>query len=380
MKKLCYSSIVLLILFEILRVYLIMPLPGSQEIDSVDLAWFLHSWRWVFRIVLLIGIVVPLIKSFRNFRKWVLFTLIIATGLICWLTSFVMSAEKMFLQPNHLVLASSLENKIPGDHLVVGTEINGEATAYPIQLIAYHHQVLDTIGGKPVMITYCSVCRSGRIFEPLVNGKYEAFRLVGMDHFNAMFEDQTTGSWWRQATGTAVAGELKGTSLSELNATQMSVDNWFRTYPNGRVMQPDPDFIDFYDASGSYDRGEISGGLTGTDKQSWQPKSWIIGIEIDYRSTAYDWNYLVQNRVINDTIAKQPIAIVLSTDGQSFAAFERPDMELFSLEGDTILAGVSRYSFSGIGSSGTNLRPLKAYQEFWHSWQSFHPGCNRYPN
>ncbi|MEZ4848709.1 MAG: hypothetical protein R3B93_08845 [Bacteroidia bacterium] len=61
----------------------------------------------------------------------------------------------------------------------------------------YHHQVLDTIGGKhimdlPVRLSY------RKDFEPVVNGKPEIFRLVGMDHFNAMFEDQTTKSWWRQ--------------------------------------------------------------------------------------------------------------------------------------------------------------------------------------
>jgi hypothetical protein len=40
------------------------------------------------------------------------------------------------------------------------------------------------------MITYCTVCRTGRVFSPDVDGKPETFRLVGMDHFNAMFEDE----------------------------------------------------------------------------------------------------------------------------------------------------------------------------------------------
>ena len=100
---------------------------------------------------------------------------------------------------------------------------NGEAKAYPIQFLGYHHQVQDTVGGKPMMVTYCTVCRTGRVFEPVVNGKHEKFRLVGMDHFNAMFEDVTTKSWWRQVSGEAITGKLKGQQLPEVHSTQTSL-------------------------------------------------------------------------------------------------------------------------------------------------------------
>lgn len=59
------------------------------------------------------------------------------------------------------------------------------------------------------MVTYCTVCRTGRVYSPMVNGKLETFRLVGMDHFNAMFEDASTKSWWRQSNGDCIAGPLK---------------------------------------------------------------------------------------------------------------------------------------------------------------------------
>jgi hypothetical protein len=48
------------------------------------------------------------------------------------------------------------------------------------------------------------------VFSPVVDGRSETFRLVGMDHFNAMFEDASTHSWWRQANGEAIAGPSKG--------------------------------------------------------------------------------------------------------------------------------------------------------------------------
>ena len=111
-----------------------------------------------------------------------------------------------------------MQQKIKWIHirLVIGVVNNGEAKAYPIRFLGYHHQVQDTVGGKPVIVTYCTVCRTGRVFEPMVNGKPEKFRLVGMDHFNAMFEDATTKSWWRQVNGEAITGKLKGQQLPEV--------------------------------------------------------------------------------------------------------------------------------------------------------------------
>ena len=136
-----------------------------------------------------------------------------------------------------------------------------EARAYPIQLIGYHHQVRDTVGNTPLMVTYCTVCRTGRVYSPLVNGKPETFRLVGMDHFNAMFEDETTKSWWQQATGVAIAGPLKGKHLVEIPSRQASLASWIHYHPNSTIMQADTSFQKDYDDLADFDKGTIKGHL-----------------------------------------------------------------------------------------------------------------------
>src|ERR1700709_282206 len=107
--------------------------------------------------------------------------------------------------------------------LIIGVVVARRAKPCRIEIIGYHHQVRDTIGNTPVMITYCTVCRTGRVFSPFVNGRAEDFRLVGMDHFNAMFEDARTKSWWQQATGVSIAGPLRNTQLTELPSSQSSL-------------------------------------------------------------------------------------------------------------------------------------------------------------
>src|SRR5262249_41068559 len=180
--------------------------------------------------------------------------------------------------PKNKNLVSVSDNRITSDKLIVGVTINNQSKAYPIEIIGYHHQVQDTVGGEPVMITYCTVCRTGRVYSPFVSGKKEKFRLVGMDHFNAMFEDSTTKSWWRQVNGEAIAGPLKGQALKEIPSEQMRLSAWLRMHPTTLIMQPDTLFKQDYEDLTGFDNGTIKSGLEKRDSASWKRKSWVIGI------------------------------------------------------------------------------------------------------
>ena len=375
MKKLFYFSVLLLTVFEILNVYFIMPMPGSQEIKSINIAYFLYSYRWFFRIIFSAGIFIGFQQTWSSPRKWVRIITLIPILAVVYLFNFVMVADKMFLQPQELILASEHENKVPLDRLILGIENNGEAKAYPIEFLAYHHQVQDSIGGKTVIVTYCSVCRTGRVFEPLVDGKPEQFRLVGMDHFNAMFEDKTTGSWWRQVNGEAITGAKKGTVLPEFQAVQMTLEQWLKLYPQSLIMQADPASEKNYDPNARYEKGESQNSLTGTNPESWQKKSWVVGIQIGTESKAYDWNELQEKRIINDQLGGTDLVLVLSYDQKSFAAFERPTHEMGTIQGDTLFICNKKYNLAGINydNASESLKRINAYQEFWHSWQTFHP-------
>ena len=201
-----------------------------------------------------------------------------------------------------------------------------------------------------------------------------------MDTFNAMFEDSRTGSWWRQATGTAVTGPLKGTSLTEVNSTQLTLRQFFALHPKALVMQPDPAFASEYDSEGRFERGESLGDLTRMDRGSWNDKSWVVGIERGTASKAYDWNELKARRVINDRVGGTPIVLALSEDNQGFVAFERPaDVPAFAIAGDVLEANGRSYDFSGrdLAGAAPALTPIAASQEFWHSWRSFHPATQK---
>jgi hypothetical protein len=375
MKALFYTAILGLLLFEIVNVYFIMPLPGSQEMNSIDAAYFLHRERWFFRALFLTLIVLGFKDAWTGSKVLPVVAVLVVGGLF-YMTNFTMAADTMFYQPSVVAVKALAENRVDRERLVLGVAHNGEARAYPIQFLGYHHQVRDSVGGKPIMVTYCTVCRTGRVYEPVVDGRTEEFRLVGMDHFNAMFEDKTTRSWWRQVTGEAVAGKLKGQTLPEFPSVQTTLAQWSALYPHTLVMQPDPKFQAEYDSMATFEGGRLTGMLTRRDTASWLAKSWVVGVESGSAHKAFDWNELVRQRILYDEIDGRPVAIVLASDNKSFVALERGHKgQTFTVANDMIRSDGKVYNLLGQSADPAvpDLKRLPAYQEYWHSWQTFHP-------
>jgi len=392
MKRLILiTGLLLLFAAEILRVYYIMPFPGSQKQETIGFAYWLgRNIPWI-RIALILLIAFPLIQSLQKNKWWmkiVLALIVIFYGVIFYFFNFRFEADKMFYQPKHKNFITA--SRTGADSvLIIGVAINGEAKAFPIQIIGYHHQVRDTIGNTPAIITYCTVCRTGRVFSPVVNGKPETFRLVGMDHFNAMFEDATTKSWWQQATGVAIAGPLKGQSLPEIPSQQLTLAAWLRLYPNSTVLEADSSYKKQYRGLDGYNKGTIKGSLEKRDSASWQFKSWVVGVVSNRAAKAYDWNELVKKEIIEDSVGGAPVLIALENDTASFHVWSRKvNDRMLHFEKtkaqDTLVDTSTRSLWDMNGTcvdgtlKGSQLKTIQAYQEFWHSWKNFHPATAVY--
>jgi hypothetical protein len=394
MKKTLFFvfGILLLTATEIAKVYFIMPLTGSQEADTVDFAYWIHQNVWIIRVVgwLLIAYSTYqlLTEPKRIWRKALMLVLVVIYGTVYYLFNFQYLAEKMFYQPTKTVMLDLKNSKIPANKVVLGLVVNGQARAYPIQFIGYHHQVRDTVGGEQVMITYCTVCRTGRVFQPFIDRKQEEFRLVGMDHFNALFEDKATGSWWRQVNGEAIAGPLKGKYLPDLPAEQMTLKAWTELHPETLVLQPDSTFKEQYASMEPYEKGKVKRKLTGRDSLSWKPKSWVVGVEHNKTARAYDWSQLLKQKVTNDNLAGTPLLLMVAADSATFHVWDR------NVDGKTLqFAADSTDSFrdketgsvwnrQGICTDGPlkgkRLATIRASQEYLHSWETFHPATSRF--
>ena len=125
---------------------------------------------------------------------------------------------------------------------VVAVEIDGaRPRAYPIRYLTWHEIVNDTVGGVPVAVTFCPLCNSALTFDRRVAGRTLTFGVTGkLRHSDMVMYDRETQSWWQQALGEAIVGEMTGTALAPL-PTWMEAWSTFRARnPDGLVMaEPD---------------------------------------------------------------------------------------------------------------------------------------------
>jgi hypothetical protein len=68
-KTLIILGILFLLLFECLRVYLIMPMPGSQNFNSIDFAYFLGANKLIIRLVGYLMVMVLFVLIYKILTK-----------------------------------------------------------------------------------------------------------------------------------------------------------------------------------------------------------------------------------------------------------------------------------------------------------------------
>lgn len=122
---------------------------------------------------------------------------------------------------------------------VLGLTIADEARAYPLRILLFHEIVNDTVGGVPVLVTYCPLCNSGVVFDRRLYGQTLDFGNTGrLRHFDMVMYDHTTESWWQQASGEAVIGALSGARLDLLPTRLESLAAFRARAPDGLVLVP----------------------------------------------------------------------------------------------------------------------------------------------
>jgi hypothetical protein len=89
-------------------------------------------------------------------RRWRRAGAILATVAVCAFTALarINIYEKMFYPMGSPGYESAADSKLDKDEKVIAVQVNGEARAYPIRIISYHHIVNDVVGGVPIAATY----------------------------------------------------------------------------------------------------------------------------------------------------------------------------------------------------------------------------------
>lgn len=134
--------------------------------------------------------------------------------------------------------AAADESRIGDREPVITVEIEGaKPRAYPIRYLTWHEIVNDTVAGTPIAVTFCPLCNSGITFDRRVNGKTLTFGVSGkLRNSDMVMFDRETESWWQQAIGQAIVGDLNGTKLKSLPTWMESWAEFKARNPDGLVM------------------------------------------------------------------------------------------------------------------------------------------------
>lgn len=111
----------------------------------------------------------------------------------------------------------------------------GERVAVRLRSLAYHH-LAEVDVGRPLLLTFCTVCSSGSLFDPVLDGRLLHFAVAGVYRGTMLMRDTETGSEWDHMTGEALSGPLQGQRLAIVGAHRvLSAHEALRLFPDLRV-------------------------------------------------------------------------------------------------------------------------------------------------
>ena len=148
---------VMALAFVVAPVWIIQPFK-PQTARGVQMSYTLRLWSPLVTILSLASGLFLVASLWSGSRRWWKKALLVVV-LIPLLASTWFARQNHFeWMFNPLANAAYVKANdaafVSDDDVVMTVEANGEAAAYPIRQMAYHHLVQDTVGGTPIVATY----------------------------------------------------------------------------------------------------------------------------------------------------------------------------------------------------------------------------------
>ncbi len=290
---------------------------------------------------------------------------------------------------------------------VIVVQANGDARAYPIQILMWHEIVNDTVGGIPLVVTFCPLCNTAIVFERVVGGEETTFGTTGrLRYSNLIMYDRLTETWWQQANGEAIVGLHTGEKLAGYPAAIVSWQEFKESHPEGLVLSRETGFRRNYGRNpyAGYDDVNSSPFLYRGPAIPGQllPMARVLTVDLNGEAVAYPYDVLAEVGVVNDVVGGEALAIFSEPDTRS--ALDAPEvaagrkvgsLTAYSavLDGQTLqfefvdgeirdVNTGSTWNTLGLAVAGPlagqQLTPVVSINHFWFSWAAFRPETRVY--
>jgi hypothetical protein len=282
---------------------------------------------------------------------------------------------------------------------IVVFEQDGEVRGYPWQVLIWHEIVNDEVGGLPVSVTYCPLCNTAIAFDRRVGGMLLDFGTTGkLRHSDLVMYDRQTETWWQQATGEAIIGELTGTVLTFLPAPTVSWSDFKREYPDAQVLNRDTGHRRPYGTSpyDGYDTGS-PWLFRGRSDSRLPTMARVVVVKSGDAAVVYPLETLAEEKAINHEVGEATVAVFYragtasAVDARQIEAGREVGAAaayLSTLDGRRLTFRAdgdgfrdeetgTRWTFFGEAIdgplAGAKLEPAVHYIPFWFAWAAFEP-------
>jgi len=289
---------------------------------------------------------------------------------------------------------------------VILVQVGDEAKAYPIQILIWHEIANDTVGGEPLIVTFCPLCNTAIVFKRTVNEGILDFGTTGrLRYSNLIMYDRQTETWWQQATGEAIAGDLTGTQLEFYPATIISWEEFKTSYPDRKVLSRETGYARNYGRNPYVGYDDVNnppflyrGPIT---PNQLPPVARVLTIDLNGEAVAYPYETLERLGAANDIVGGEAVVVfwqegtaspldsstTTGRDVGTAAAFSRQldgQTLVFSFADEQIFDEQTNSEWNILGQAiagemkGKQLMPAVAINHFWFSWAAFKPETRIY--
>ena len=205
---------------------------------------------------------------------------------------------------------------------VISVVLEGQAKAYPLNMLTMHEITNDTLAGRPILPTYCPLCNASVVYDRRLNydGKdyLLEFEVSGMlRNSDMVMADQETHSWWQQFTGEAIVGELAGAELTVIPSQVISVEDFFLRFPEGQILSPETqtDAMERYGTNPYVNYDERNGSPyerffdTSKIDKRLEPMERVLDIPTKKGYKVYPFSIIAEKGVINDELEDDGVVI-----------------------------------------------------------------------
>ncbi len=310
------------------------------------------------------------------------------------------------LDSPQFVSVPEADSRLKAVEPVILIEVNGDARAYPIQILIWHEIANDTVGGLPLTITFCPLCNTAIAFKRTVSGQILDFGTTGrLRYSNLIMYDRQTETWWQQATGEAIAGEQTGAQLEFYPAAMISWQDFKTKYPDGQVLSRETGFARDYGKNPYFGYDDINQTpflYNGDTPNQLPPMARVLTVDLNDEAVAYPYDVLSEAKVINDSVGGEDVVVFWAQgtasaldagnipDGRDVGAAIAYSRLLdgqtlaFKFADGKILDEQTNSEWNIFGQAiagelnGKQLSPIVSINHFWFSWAAFKPETRFY--